>query len=100
MVVLNIIPVLSTCIWFLFFLIVSYYFNSIWTFKKKYINSFVRYFIICSLGLSINVSIMFIVVDLLGSLYLIGKAVSIIIVPIFNFWLSKKWVFNQWTKIF
>lgn len=93
--VLEFVPIISTCIGFLFSLIVSYILNSLWTFKQKNKNSFFKYFITCSLGLVINVLIMFIVVDLLKYLYLIGQALAIIIVPVFNFFLSKKWVFNQ-----
>ncbi|MDQ0089972.1 putative flippase GtrA [Paenibacillus anaericanus] len=92
----NVIPVLSTFIGFLFSLVASYRLNSVWTFKQRNRNknSFIKYTIACSAGLVINVAIMFIVVDLLKYSYLIGQFISIIIVPVFNFSLSRYWVFN------
>lgn len=93
----HITPVISTIVGFLFSLIVSYILNSVWTFKQsnKGKNSFIKYLITCSLGLAINVFIMFIVVDVLQYMYLLGQLVSIIIVPIFNFSVTKKWVFSK-----
>ena len=94
---LKITPVISTVVGFIFSLVVSYKLNSKWTFKgtNRGIHSFVRYAMTCSIGLIINVIIMFITVNILEYSYLVGQCFSIITVPIFNFTLSRYWVFNK-----
>ncbi|MEK4360315.1 GtrA family protein [Paenibacillus sp. FSL M7-1455] len=90
-------PLFGTILGFVFSLITSYFLNLSWTFKlkTKSKNSFVKYAIVCSLGLIINVLIMFVIVNLFELWYLIGQLVSILVVPLFNFVLSQIWVFTK-----
>ncbi|MUG47204.1 GtrA family protein [Paenibacillus woosongensis] len=90
-------PLISTVIGFLFSLITSYILNSFWTFKSASMQkgSFLKYFITCLLGLIINMVIMYIVVDIANKSYLFAQFIAVVIVPIFNFTLSKYWVFNS-----
>lgn len=89
-------PLISTAIGFLFSLITSYILNSFWTFKGSSMGkgSFVKYLLTCSFGLLINMFIMYVVVHLAHSSYLLGQLLAVIIVPIFNFTISKYWVFS------
>lgn len=95
--ILHISPILSTVLGFMGSLILSFKLNSMWTFKgdsrTKY--SFLKYIIICLIGLLINVCIMTLIVKVLHSTYLIGQGISILVVPIFNFILSSYWAFSK-----
>lgn len=90
-------PLISTVIGFLFSLIASYILNSFWTFKSASMQkgSFLKYSITCLLGLLINMVIMYLVVDIANNSYLLAQFLAVVIVPIFNFTLSKYWVFNS-----
>ncbi|WP_018753875.1 GtrA family protein [Paenibacillus sanguinis] len=90
---LNINPKYSTVLGFIGSLILSFKLNSIWTFKGTK-NSFFKYAAVCSVGLLLNVFIMILFVDILRYSYLIGQGVAIILIPIFNFTLSRYWVFS------
>lgn len=94
--VLDIRAIFSTILGFIGSLILSFKLNSIWTFKnnRKANFSFLKYLTVCSVGLLINVFIMFLTVDLFRSSYFIGQAIAILVVPIFNFTLSKYWAFS------
>ncbi len=94
---LKIIPVLATVIGFVFSLVLSYVLNSKWTFKRnsKTKNSFIKYTITCSIGLLLNIIIMFVIVNILEYSYLFGQLTAIVLVPIFNYSLSRYWVFNK-----
>lgn len=88
--------VLATTIGFLFSLVLSYYLNSMWTFKKRRRSkhSFIKYALTCSIGLIINVFIMFVIADILELWYMVGQVISIIVVPLFNFNISRRWAFE------
>lgn len=90
-------PVFGTMLGFVFSLLLSYYLNAKWTFRNNHKNkkSFIKYTITCLLGLSINVCIMFVIVNLLGYWYVLGQIVAILIVPLFNYTISRYWVFNK-----
>lgn len=89
--------VLATIIGFIFSLILSFKLNTIWTFSNGAGSnlSFVKYTLTCSTGLLINVLIMYVIVDIFKMWYLLAQFSSIIVVPIFNFTLSKSWVFKD-----
>ncbi|WP_435922662.1 GtrA family protein [Paenibacillus sp. DYY-L-2] len=93
--------VLGTIIGFIFSLIVSFKLNTSWTFSNVAGSNlnFVKYALTCSMGLLINVVIMYVIVDIFKMWYLLAQFSSIIIVPIFNFTLTKKWVFKDVKKI-
>ncbi|GGG19301.1 GtrA family protein [Paenibacillus aceti] len=89
--------VLATIIGFALSLIASFRLNTVWTFTKSAGSNlnFVKYTLTCSVGLLINVAIMYLVVDIFEGWYLLAQFIAIIIVPIFNFTLSKYWVFKD-----
>lgn len=89
--------VVATIIGFIFSLVVSYKLNSVWTFSNGSGRSmnFAKYAITCMIGLLINIAIMFVVVDVFDALYLFAQVIAIIVVPVFNFTLSRYWVFKD-----
>lgn len=96
----QLIPVISTIIGFLVSLVVSYRLNLVWTFKKSNFKKrrFIKYAITCSFGLILNVAIMFLITDILELSYWVGQLIAVILVPVFNFSISKKWVFVESEK--
>lgn len=95
--IIGIIPLYSTVIGFLFSLIVSYILNSIWTFKANSTGrrQFFKYLLTCLFGLLINMFIMYIIVDVINYSYLVAQLLAVMTVPIFNFTISKYWVFTS-----
>lgn len=95
---LSIVPVISTIIGFVCSLVISYIINATWTFKGNNSNvkeSFIKYALTCTFGLLINLIIMYTVVNMAGKSYLIGQLIAVIVVPIFNFTISRFWVFKS-----
>lgn len=93
---LDIDPLLSSTAGFLISLIISYYLNSILTFKRGFhINFFLKYLIVSSMGLVVNLSILFTVEHIFLMNYMIGQVIAIVVVPIINFALNKYWAFNS-----
>ncbi|MBO2944778.1 GtrA family protein [Paenibacillus sp. F411] len=94
---LNLSPVLSTVIGFVFSLVISYKLNSIWTFKNRGegVNRFLKYTITCSYGLLVNILIMYMMVNVLHYSYMLGQLIAVMVVPIINYSLSRYWVFNK-----
>ncbi|MCL6601785.1 MAG: GtrA family protein [Paenibacillus sp.] len=89
-------PLMSSTIGFLFSLIISYYLNSILTFKKGFnLGVFLKYFVVSSFGLLVNLSILFTFDHILLMNYMVGQVVSIFVVPVLNFALNKYWAFNS-----
>ncbi|MBD8500987.1 GtrA family protein [Paenibacillus arenosi] len=90
-------PIGGTIIGFVFSLVISYVLNSIWTFKQANSSTtiFVKYALVCSCGLLLNIFIMYITVDIFNLSYIIGQGVAIILVPIFNYMINRYWVFNE-----
>lgn len=89
-------PVLSSFFGFFLSLLLSYALNSIWTFRSRFdLLLFWKYAIVCTAGLLLNLSIIYLFNNILGLWYLIGQFVAIVIVPVFNFMLNKLWVFYR-----
>ena len=89
-------PVIASSGAFVVVIIVSYYLNYSWTFKARnnHATALARYITVCLIGFSLNAGIMFIVVDLLNWWYLLGHAISTIVIPISNFILNSRWAFK------
>jgi putative flippase GtrA len=89
-------PLVSSAAGFLTALIVQYFMNYLWTFRSDQNHRYAlpRYVFVSVTGLAMNVSIMYITVNIFGWWYLIGQAIAIILVPISNFLLNYSWSFR------
>ncbi|OMD08505.1 GtrA family protein [Paenibacillus odorifer] len=93
-------PLLSSTLGFFISLFISYYLNSILTFKKKFnFKVFLKYFVVSSFGLVVNLLILFTVQNVFLMNYMVGQLIAIVVVPILNFALNKYWAFNSKTKL-
>ena len=96
--ILNLDPVISSSIGFIFTVIISFILNKKFTFKiKTSTNSilFIKYTIVSLTGFFLNSFIMYFTVHLLSIHYSIGQAIVIIVLPISNFLLNNYWTFNE-----
>lgn len=92
-------PLISSTCGFIFSLIISYYLNSLLTFKMGFhIKFFLKYLIVSSSGLLVNLLILYTVQHIFYLNYMIGQLIAIIVVPLLNFALNKYWAFNSKTK--
>ncbi|MBA9086786.1 putative flippase GtrA [Fontibacillus solani] len=92
-------PLLSSILGYLLSLLISYYLNSILTFKRSItLKFFIKYATVSSFGLFVNITILFIFENILLMHYMIGQIISIVVVPILNFTLNKYWAFNTKSK--
>jgi putative flippase GtrA len=94
--VLSLPPVVSSSAAFVVVVIISYCLNYKWTFraKSKHTTALFRYTTVSLVGFSLNLGIMYLIVDVLHLWYLIGQMISIIVIPISNFFLNSKWAFK------
>jgi putative flippase GtrA len=89
-------PLLSSTCGFCISLIISYYLNSVLTFKRGFhIKVFLKYFFVSFTGLLLNLVILFMVQHVLHLNYMIGQLIAIVLVPILNYTLNKYWAFNS-----
>lgn len=93
-------PVLSSMVGFLIALAIAYYLNHYWTFQSSSSHShvFPRYVIVSLVGLSLNVGIMHLAVNILDWFYLSGQVCAIVVVPTSNFLLNYYWAFSASSK--
>ena len=89
--------ILSSTVGFVLTVIVSYCLNYRWTFNSRgsHARSLPRYTIVSLIGLCLNTCIMLLVVNIFGLWYLIGQAVTVIIIPATNFILNSYWSFKS-----
>lgn len=76
---------------------VNYLFQKLWTFKskdKKAVKQFAAFLAVQIVGLFINNTVIYVLVDQFNAHYLLAKIAATAIVLIWNFWASKKFVFN------
>ena len=73
----------------------SYLLNRLWVFgpSARPWLSFVRYSVVCLVGLFLNTAIMTITVDWLHWYYLWGLGLVVAVVPVTNFALNRLWAF-------
>lgn len=88
-------PVPASALGFILAVVISYLCNYRWTFAptgnhKEY---FLKYVLVCVIGFILNISIMYLTVNIWGMWYLLGATCVLTIVPISNFLLNKFWVF-------
>jgi putative flippase GtrA len=89
-------PIISSSFAFIVVVLVSYYLNYNWTFasKAKHLNALIRYITVCLVGFSLNLGIMFVIVDILHLWYMFGQIIAILVIPISNFILNSRWAFK------
>lgn len=76
----------------------SYIWNSSWVFKYGQglnINTSVKFFILNLVGLTVNTTIMYILVDILNFNKFIALVIASIFVVIMNYTINKLWVFKE-----
>lgn len=90
-------PLFSTSTGFIASFIVSYCLNYKWTFRSQlgHFGVLIRYFAVSISGLVLNLLIMFTIVNILKSWYIIGQIISIIVIPISNYLLNSRWSFKD-----
>ncbi|EHQ88062.1 GtrA family protein [Desulfosporosinus youngiae] len=90
-------PVISSATGFVLVLLISYYLNQKWTFRIKNGGSrqFFYYTIVSLIGLGLNSAIMFIDVYVLRWNYLFGQCMVVVVVPVSNFLMNRRWTFRD-----
>lgn len=76
---------------------ISFSINKYWTFqdgRKKYLGQFFKYVLTHALGNGINLIILFLLVEIFGLWYILAKIFATAVSAIFNFFITKKWVFK------
>ena len=88
-------PTAASVVGFAAAFVSSYLLNRFWVFgpsARPWV-SFVRYSVVCLVGLFLNTAIMTITVDWLHWYYLWGLALVVAVVPVTNFALNRLWAF-------
>ncbi len=90
-------PVGAVVIAFLSALALSYFGHHRWTFNSTSPHGvqFIRFLLVALLGLGANVSITYLIVDVLFFWYGLALLLTVTAVPLLTFYLSKYWVFNR-----
>ena len=76
----------------------SYIWNSLWVFKYGQglnINTSVKFFILNLVGLTVNTTIMYILVDILNFNKFIALVIASVLVVMMNYTINKLWVFKE-----
>lgn len=89
-------PLLSSSLGFIISVVISFLMNAKWTFNSSHRSKlfFVKYLIVCLIGLGINLTILYFFTYVVFYNYLIGQLIALLVVPIINFVLNKKWAFS------
>ena len=90
--------ILSATLSFILAAVFNYLFQRFITFKsqdKNYTKQFILFIIIALVGLLINNSILYILVEFFGLWYMFAKAFVASVVLIWNFWANKKFTFKE-----
>ena len=90
--------IISNIIAYIIATINSYIWNSLWVFKYGQglnINTSVKFFILNLVGLTINTTIMYILVDILNFNKFMALVLASVVVVIMNYTINKLWVFKE-----
>ena len=90
--------VISNILAYLIATINSYIWNSLWVFKYRQglkINTSVKFFILNLIGLTVNTSIMYVLVDIFNFKKFVALVIASIFVVIMNYTVNKLWVFRE-----
>jgi putative flippase GtrA len=93
---LNLHPVLATCIAFLVMECFLYVINRLWVYEStlEHRSAIARYLVVIAVALGLNIGIMTLTVDVLGFWYVGGLVSTVLIVPPTNFLLNYYWAFR------
>ena len=74
----------------------NYSWNSLWTFKDKQANAkgFSKYLTVSTITLGINLTLMFVLTDIIGLWYMFSAVTVTIIIFLINFLMSRRYVWN------
>lgn len=87
----------ATALSFLLAVTNNFIFNKIWTFKNKsrnYRKLYIKFLIVSTIGLGLTLSSMHVIVNIIGIWYMFAKAMTSLIVLIWNFLANKMWTFR------
>lgn len=90
--------IISNIIAYIIATINSYIWNSLWVFKYGQglnINTSVKFFILNLVGLTVNTTIMYILVDILNFNKFIALVIASVLVVMMNYIINKLWVFKE-----
>ena len=90
--------IISNIIAYIIATINSYIWNSLWVFKYGQglnINTSLKFFILNLVGLTVNTTIMYILVDILNFNKFIALVLASVFVVIMNYTINKLWVFKE-----
>ena len=90
--------IISNIIAYIIATINSYIWNSLWVFKYGQglnINTSVKFFILNLVGLTVNTTIMYILVDILNFNKFMALVLASVFVVIMNYTINKLWVFKE-----
>ena len=90
--------IISNIIAYIIATINSYIWNSLWVFKCGQglnINTSVKFFILNLVGLTVNTTIMYILVDILNFNKFIALVIASVLVVMMNYTINKLWVFKE-----
>ena len=90
--------IISNIIAYIIATINSYIWNSLWVFKYRQglnINTSVKFFILNLVGLTVNTTIMYILVDILNFNKFIALVIASVLVVMMNYTINKLWVFKE-----
>ena len=90
--------IISNIIAYIIATVNSYIWNSSWVFKYGQclnINTSVKFFILNLVGLTVNTTIMYILVDILNFNKFIALVIASVLVVIMNYTINKLWVFKE-----
>lgn len=88
-------PIFSSILSFIIMTIASFFLNIKFTFGGEFSKQkLFRFFIVASIGFTLNFAIMYSIVQVLLLHYLIGEIVTTLTIPLVNFFLNHYWTFK------
>ncbi|AYA75702.1 hypothetical protein DOE78_09745 [Bacillus sp. Y1] len=88
-------PIISSIISFVIMTLFSFILNMKFTFGGEFSKQkLVRFFIVASIGFTLNFVIMYTLVQVLSFHYLIGEIATTLTIPLVNFFLNHYWTFK------
>jgi putative flippase GtrA len=88
-------PIISSIISFVIMTLFSFILNMKFTFGGEFSKQkLVRFFIVTSIGFTLNFVIMYTLVQVLSFHYLIGEIATTLTIPLVNFFLNHYWTFK------
>ena len=89
-------PLLGSSAAFVVVVVQSYLLNRNWTFQsdRGHGSALPRYLAVSGMGFVGNLTIMFVMFNILGLWYMLAQASAAVVIPVMNFLLNKYWTFS------